>query len=239
MQLLLPMDGDPLTLEAVHTRLLARFGRPGPWQALDPVSQFVMGMIGGRTRESESRAAFEALRRQFADWEAVRDAPGPAIHATIAPVNFAEIKAPRLQEALHAITSLRRRIDLDFLGDLAVDTALAWLERIPGVGRKVSAATLNFSTLRMRALVVDTHHLRVVRRLGLTRPHAQYEEAYRRLMPRLPPGWGADELDDHHQLFKRLGQTICRADGSRCRMCPLWDICPSFQGDGSASESSR
>ena len=100
-------------------------------------------------------------------------------------------------------------------------------ERLPGAGRKVSAATLNFSTLRMRALVVDTHHLRVVRNLGLTRPHATYEEAYRRLMPRLPAQWGAAELDDHHQLMKALGQTICRPESPRCGACPLQDLCPT------------
>ena len=185
-----------------------------------------MGMIGGRTREAESRAAFEALRDRFGDWEVVRDAPPRAVYATIAPVNFAEVKALRLQSALHAITTLRGRIELDFLGELPVDTALAWLERLPGVGRKVSAATLNFSTLRMRALVVDTHHLRVVRNLGLTRPHANYEEAYRRLMPRLPAQWGAAELDDHHQLMKALGQTVCRSEAPSCDACPLRDLCP-------------
>lgn len=234
MQLLLPIEDDPLTLEAIHTRLLARIGRPRPCYLLDPVSQFVMGMIGGRTREAESLAAFEALRSIFGEWEAVRDAPPRAIHAAIAPVNFSEIKAPRLQAALRAITAHRRRLELDFLAELTVDTALAWLERLPGVGRKVSAATLNFSTLRMRALVVDTHHLRVVRKLGLTRPHASHEEAYRRLMPRLPPDWDAGVLDDHHQLLKRLGQTICRSDRSQCRDCPLNDLCPSRHDDGAA-----
>lgn len=227
MQLLLRLDDGPITLQTVHTRLLARFGKPGPWLHLDPVSQFAMGMIGGRTREQESRAAFEALSRRFRDWEAVRDAPCDVLRAAIAPVNFAERKAPRMQAALRAITMLRRRIELDFLRDLPVDAALAWLEQLPGVGRKVSAATLNFSTLRMRSLVVDTHHLRIVRRLGLIRPHATYEEAYRRLMPRLPEHWTASELDDHHQLLKRLGQTVCRHEAPRCDCCPLRDLCPS------------
>jgi endonuclease-3 len=58
-------------------------------------------------------------------------------------------------------------------------------------------------------------------------------------MPRLPPGWDPGDLDDHHQLLKRLGQTICRADGSRCRICPLKDLCPSDQAHGIAFESSR
>lgn len=236
MQLLLPIDDGPLTLKAVHVRLAARFGRPGPWRHLEPVDQLVMGLVGGRTRGEESLAAFSALRKRFRTWEAVRDAPGSAVTTAIAPVNFAERKSPLLQGALRAITAMRRRIELDFLERMPVEPALAWLERLPGVGRKVSAATLNFSTLRMRALVVDTHHLRVARKLGLVRPRATQAEAYRRLMPRLPISWGAARLDDHHQLMKRLGQTICRADGSRCFECPLSDLCPSARGDPPASK---
>ncbi len=229
MQLLLPIDDTALILSEVHRRLLARFGRPGPWRRLGPVEQLAMGMIGGRTRGEECLAAFGTLRGRFESWEAVRDAPAMAVRSAIAPVNFAERKAPMLQAALRAVAARRGRIELDFLGRMSVGSALGWLERLPGVGRKVSAATLNFSTLRMRALVVDTHHLRIARKLGLTRVRATYEEAYRRLMPRLPPDWGADELDDHHQLMKCLGQTICRADGSRCRDCPLRDICPAAE----------
>ncbi len=239
MQLLLPIEDGQLTLAAVHARLAARFGRPGPWRHLGPVDQLVMGLVGGRTRGEESLAAFAALRRRFRTWEAVRDAPGPAVRSAIAPVNFAERKSPLLQDALRAITARRRRIELDFLVRMPVEPAMDWLERLPGVGRKVSAATLNFSTLRMRALVVDTHHLRVARKLGLVRARATQEEAYRRLMPRLPTGWGAAKLDDHHQLMKRLGQTICRSDASRCRDCPLHDLCPSAEGVRPALESSQ
>jgi endonuclease III len=44
--------------------------------------------------------------------------------------------------------------------------AMQWLRGLPGVGSKVAATVLNLSTLRMRALPVDTHLLRVGERLG-------------------------------------------------------------------------
>jgi adenine-specific DNA glycosylase len=108
-----------------------------------------------------------------------------------------------------------------------VDQALIWLERLPGVGRKVAAATLNFSTLRRAALVIDTHHLRVLRRLGLIDRRAGTVEAYDRLVPLLPGGWTAADLDEHHQLMKALGQTNCRHAFPICRRCPLRDLCPT------------
>lgn len=227
MQGLLPFEDTIATPAVLHGRLIERYGAPGPWLHLDPVSQLVMGLIGGRTRSGVSLAGFEALRRRFASWEAVRDALPRDIQVCIAPVTFAEAKAPRLKAALQQVTALRGRLELDFLADWPVEPALAWLEGLPGVGRKVSAATLNFSSLRRKALVIDTHHLRVLKRLGLIRPRADAEEAYRRIVPRLPPTWTAKDFDDHHQLFKTLGQRRCHHAAPACRGCPLRDLCPT------------
>ena len=226
MQGLLPFEDTIATPAVLHGRLIARYGVPGPWHHLDPVSQLVMGLIGGRTHSDVSLACFEALRQRFASWEDVRDAPPRDIQACIARVTFAEAKAPRLKAALQRVTALRGRLELDFLADWPVEPALVWLERLPGVGRKVSAATLNFSSLRHKALVLDSHHLRVLKRLGLIRPRADAEEAYRRIVPRLPPDWTAKDFDDHHQLFKTLGQRRCHHAAPACPGCPLRALCP-------------
>lgn len=226
MQGLLPFEDTIATPAELHGKLMERFGAPGPWYHLDPVSQLVMGLIGGRTRSGVSLVGFEALRFHLRSWEAVRDAPVRDVWACIAPVTFAEVKAPRLKAALQQVTALRGRLELDFLADWPVEPALAWLECLPGVGRKVSAATLNFSTLRRKALVIDTHHLRVLKRLGLIRPRANIDEAYRRIVPRLPPEWTAEDFDDHHQLFKTLGQRSCHHAAPACTSCPLRACCP-------------
>lgn len=227
MQLLLPLTRENALIAEIQRRLLACLGRPGPFRPLDPVSQLVMGIIGGRTLGADSLRAFKGLLVGFPSWEALRDGPGPAVEAAIRPVTYGEAKARHLQRALRLVTALRGRLDLDFLGDWPVEPALAWLERLPGVGRKVSAATLNFSTLRRPALVIDTHHLRVVARLRLVGPHATIATAYDHIVPRLPRSWDAADLDDHHQLLKRLGQRHCHAQAPSCGACPLRDLCPS------------
>ena len=226
MQLLLPLSSETALIAEIHGRLQARFGRPGPFRPLDPVSQLVMGIIGGRTLGADSLRAFEALRARFASWEALRDGPAAAVEVAIQPVTYGDAKAPRLQLALCQVTEARGRLELDFLGDWPVEAALVWLERLPGVGRKVSAATLNFSTLRRPALVIDTHHLRVLARLRLVGPNATIGMAYDHIVPRLPMSWEAVDLDDHHQLLKKLGQTYCHAGTPSCGGCPLRDLCP-------------
>jgi len=231
MQLLLALDDRTGTLAEIHRRLQRRFGPQGPFHLLDPVSQLVMGLVGGRTHAKISRSAFEALLRRFGGWEAVRDAPVGEIETIIAAVTYADAKARRLKAALEAITRAHGRLTLDNLERLTVAAAIDWLERLPGVGRKVAAATLNFSSLRKPALVVDTHHLRVLRSLALVGPKADFRHAYDAMMALLPSDWSATDLDEHHQLMKRLGQTFCRPAVPCCRHCPLRDLCPTATAD--------
>ena len=236
MQLVLKLDDRARTLEDIHRRLQRYVGPCGPFVRLDPVSQLVMGLIGGRTRGEVSKAAFEALLTRFGRWESVRDAPVAEVEEVIGSVTFADVKAPRLKATLAAITRCHGRLSLDSLENRTVDEALAWLERLPGVGRKVAAATLNFSTLRKAALVIDTHHLRVLRRLGLVSRRSDVRRAYESIMPLLPPEWSSDDLDEHHQLMKTLGQTICRHGGPICFRCSLQEYCPTATSQSLGSE---
>lgn len=172
-------------------------------------------------------AAFEALLMRFGCWEAVRDAPVAKIFETIVMVTFAEVKAPRIKAALNIVTSVRGRLTLDGLDRLTVGEALVWLERLPGVGRKVAASTLNLSTLRKVALVIDTHHLRILKRLEFVGRRSDVRRAYDQVMPLLPLDWSADDFADHHQFMKILGQKICRHGTAICTQCPLNDLCPT------------
>ena len=232
MQLALPIDDRHRILAALDRGLRAHFGPPEPFWPLDPVSQLVLGVIGGRTYGAVSQQALLALAERFCAWDWVRDAPVAEIRKAIQVVTFPDAKAGHLKAALQAITAARGGLTLDFLGALAVDEALAWLERLPGVGRKTAAATLNFSTLLRRALVIDTHHLRVLQRWGLVGPRADARKAYGRVVPYLPVRWTADDFSDHHRLVKVLGQRICRHARPLCGHCPVRGLCPSATGRG-------
>jgi endonuclease-3 len=83
---------------------------------------------------------------------------------------------------------------------------------------------VNFSTLRRRALCLDSHHLRVVQRLGLT-PRADAHTTEERLMRIVPESWSAEKMDEDHQLVKKLGQTICTFAEPKCGVCPLLKVC--------------
>ena len=227
MQRTLGIDDQPDLLAEIHRRLARHFGPPGSFWLLDPASQLVMAMIGGKTHSEISRAAFETLLKRYGCWEAVRDAPVAAIRATIGTVSFPERKAPQIKAALTAITQAHGRLTLDPLEPMAADQALAWLERLPGVGRKVAAATLNFSTLRKPVLVIDSHQLRILKRLRLVGQRTNIARAHDIIAPATPSCWTAADLDDHHQLMKALGRSICREPSPICHRCPIKDLCPT------------
>ncbi|MEX0351028.1 MAG: endonuclease III [Paracoccaceae bacterium] len=225
MQLSLLPDDRRHRVLLVDTRLRRYFGTPEQHLLLDPVSQLVMAMIGGVTHEEVSLAAYGRLRKRFRRWEGLRDAPVAEIRDLIRAVNYPEKKAPRLKAALQFVTASEGTLSLDFLNEKPADAAIAWLEQIDGIGRKTSAAVLNFSTLRKPVLVIDTHHQRVAKRLGLVSRKADLAKAYDMLMPLLPSEWGADEMDDHHQLIMLHGQRLCRPSSPSCGTCPLRDMC--------------
>ncbi|CAA2155720.1 Ultraviolet N-glycosylase/AP lyase [Methylobacterium brachiatum] len=226
-----PSPADPAVADkalAIHARLCPVHGCPIPYfHSLDPVSELVSSLLSHRTRNAESGRAFKALRARFPDWESVIDAEVPEIQAAIAGVTWPELKAPRIREVLIAVRERCGSLDLAFLGDLDVAAARAWLEAIPGIGPKTSAAVLSFSTLRMPALPVDSHHHRVAQRLGLIGPRVDVGPSHAILRAQLPADWSAQALYDNHEILMLHGQQVCHHRRPACGRCVLVDLCPS------------
>jgi endonuclease-3 len=157
----------------IHERLCAVYECPIPYfHALDPLSELISSLLSHRTRNADSGRAYRQLRARFPEWTQVRDASREGVEAEIAPCTWPEQKAPRIQGALRRISDhCGGEPSLDFLDSLSVPAARAWLQTLPGVGPKTSAAVLSFSSLRRAALPVDSHHHRVAVRLGLVPPN--------------------------------------------------------------------
>ncbi|PHN06541.1 endonuclease III domain-containing protein [Flavilitoribacter nigricans] len=194
----------------------------------DPVSQMVSALLSHRTKNAVSRDAYHALVGRYPEWENVITAPTEEVQATIQMVTFPEVKAPRIQQALLYLQE-NCELSLDFLADMSVPEARAWLEKIPGIGAKTSAAILNFSRLHMPALVVDTHHLRVAQRIGIIPPKCSLDKGARLLASYLPDDWTGQQVYDDHQGFMRHGQRVCHWQQPNCSVCIVRDQCDYFQ----------
>lgn len=153
-------------------------------------------------------------------------APTDSVLQLIRPVTFAERKAVQIGDALQRVSNLRGALTLEFLRERSVDDARAWLEDLPGVGPKVSAAVVNFSTLHMPALVVDSHYLRIARRLEFIAARTCDNEASRSLSRLVPKEMTADDLQQHYFVMKQHGRAVCRYHSTSCHVCPLSTMCP-------------
>ena len=208
----------------VRDRLCEVFDRLRDAVGLPPMNQFVKSFIRSRPLDPVSLVASSDLVHRYPHWIDLAKAPPATIDRPIFDATFANSKAKELGPALRLIAVERPDFSLEFLRDWRVTDVLAWLQRIPGVGRKIAAATLNFSALDMLAFVVDTHVLRVPMRYGFVGPKVAASTAHDAVML-ATAGWSGADLAELPSLLKLLRQTAYGARERHCSRCPLQARC--------------
>jgi endonuclease-3 len=193
----------------------------------DAVSELVLTILSQNTSDANSGRAFIRLLERFPTWDAVIDAPQRELVAAIQPGGLAPTKAPRIQAALRDVRERAGGFDLEFLRDVPLEEARAWLRSLHGVGPKTVACVLLFA-LGRPAMPVDTHVFRVAGRLGLI-PERAGKAA-------MTPEKAHDLLEEmvteedfyafHIGLIKH-GRRTCLAQRPRCPECVVRDLCPS------------
>jgi endonuclease-3 len=204
----------------IHEKLLEAFGEPVWRNPLPAIDELVSTILSQNTNDINRDRAFNALRAKFPTWEDVRDAKTGDVIDAIRSSGLANQKGPRIQQALRSITEERGSLDLDFLADLPVEEARAWLTKFNGVGPKTAAIILCFS-LNKPAFPVDTHIYRVTGRIGLRPEKMTVEQAHPHLESLFPP----ETYYAAHLNIIRLGREICQARKPNCPICPIRKLC--------------
>ena len=208
---------------ALHL-LLGEYGSC-QWQPRNsPLAVLVQTILSQNTSDVNSRRAFNSLLASFDSWESVAAADVNDISTAIKMGGLGDIKAKRIKAALGEIKRKQGKLELDFLNQLPLAKARDWLKQLPGVGSKTASCVLLFS-LGRPALPVDTHVLRVAKRLGLIEPKTSAEQAHRLLESLVP----ADSVYQFHLLMIEHGRRVCQAQRPRCSQCVLRGICPSYK----------
>ncbi|MEL6606392.1 MAG: Fe-S cluster assembly protein HesB [Cyanobacteria bacterium J06614_10] len=227
-----PTETDGLSQKAIsiHQQLCKEYDCPiAYFHNLDPLSELISALLSHRTKNKDSGKAFKQLRQALPTWEAVRDVETQQVEQAIAPCTWPEQKAPRIQQVLRQITAEKGNLSLDFLANCPVEEARQWLETLKGVGPKTSAAVLSFSTLRKRALPVDSHHHRVAVRTGLINAKVAVGPSHAILEALLPSDWSAQQVYDNHEVMMLHGQRCCYYRKPECDRCVILHLCPHGQ----------
>lgn len=211
-------------VRALHRRLVEEYGEAEK-QRLDPLDELMVTILSQNTNDVNRDRAYDALRQRFNDWDAVRAAPRSAVEEVIQPAGLWKQKARTIQETLEAIRDEVGELDISHVAGMENEDAIAYLTGFRGVGVKTAACVLCFS-LGREYMPVDTHVLRVSRRLGLIPEEAKAEQAHERLNAdkAVPPEL---RFSFHIQLI-RHGRAVCKAGRPACDACVVEDLCPKI-----------
>ena len=216
-------------LARIYELLIATYGEPKNEPDYDPLGGLVGTILSQHTSDINSERAYQQLVVTFPTWEQVRDAPTNEVAEAIRSGGLANIKAPRIQDALLTLTQEQQRQGgtkslSEFLSDeLAKRTseeAWRYLRSIPGVGPKTAACVLMFN-LDRPVMPVDTHVHRVSKRLGLIGPKVNADQAHEIFARYTPAGW----VYPLHVNLIRHGRQICHAQRPECTRCSLYEQC--------------
>ena len=190
----------------------------------DPLYELIVTILSQNTSDLNSRRAFNSLLSKFGTWQAVAEGSVDEIAEAIKLGGLAQVKAPRIKHILQHIQEQRGSLELKFLKKMPVVEAKAWLRSLPGVGPKTAACVLLFS-LGKPVLPVDTHILRVAKRLGLIDSRVSAEKAHEILGNMVPPRY----VYQFHIHMIEHGRRVCKAQRPRCRECALLRVCRTGQ----------
>lgn len=151
----------------------------------------------------------------FKKYKTVRDfakAPIEKIDDMVKRVNFHINKSKNIKTACQIIME-------SFNGE--VPDNMEDLDSLPGVARKTANVVLGNAFKKAEGIVVDTHVMRLSRKLGLTdkTDPVKIEKDLMEIVPK--ENW----IDFAHLLIN-FGREYCPARPHHCDNCPLGDLCP-------------
>jgi endonuclease-3 len=107
--------------------------------------------------------------------------------------------------------------------DSQVPESMSDLIKLPGVGRKTANVVLSCA-FRHGTIPIDTHMIRVTRRIGISKasnPNKLEED----LLKKIPQKW----LKDAHHWIVLHGRYVCKARSPLCSQCRISSYCNYFK----------
>ena len=168
-------------------------------------------MLSAQTTDASVNAVTAHLFSNYPSLEALANARLEDIEEEIHSIGLFKNKAKN-------IIGIAQTLINKFDGKIPSDKEL--LQELPGIGNK-SAGVVRAEIFKIPDLPVDTHVLRISKRLGLVNKDAdpyETEQALKKLISE--DRW----IKTHHQLI-HFGRYICMARCPNCENCKLANIC--------------
>ena len=168
--------------ELISEALEDLFGVPTREGAGDVLECLILTILSQNTTDVSRDKGYVVLKDRFPTWEDVLHADAKAIEAAIRIVGLGKQKSLTIKNFLTWLKAERSHLSLEFIHDMETEEALEFLCQHKGIGIKTASVTLSFACGR-EVFPVDTHILRISKRLGLIPPNCSAEKAHQ-LLPR-------------------------------------------------------
>lgn len=179
-----------------------------------PLQLLVATILSAQSTDKRVNAVTPALFKRYPDAHAFAEADAEELQDAIRSTGFFRQKTKHIQGCCRAL--------VERFGGEVPDT-MENLTSLPGVGRKTASVVLA-GAFQQPAIAVDTHCMRVSRRLGLSdsdKPDA-IELDLRDLYPE-------ERWADISWLFIWHGRYTCKSRKPNCEACAVPDLCPWYR----------
>lgn len=171
-------------------------------------------MLSVQTTDNAVNAVTPILFSKYDSLEKLANANIKDIEDIIHPIGLYKNKAKNL-------LATAKIIHENFFDVVPSDKDI--LQTLPGVGNK-TAGVIRAEIFKIPDLPVDTHILRISKRLKLAKPEDDPNKTEIKLKKSFDePHW----IKIHHQLI-HFGRDICKAKSPECARCKLTGICKDF-----------
>ncbi len=168
-------------------------------------------MLSAQTTDKSVNAVTKVLFDKYQSLDELNNAPIEDIEEIIKQIGLYKNKAKNLKGIVK---------DLVDRFNSVVPSDKEQLMTLPGVGNK-TAGVIRAEIFRIPDLPVDTHILRISKRLNLAKKDDEPIDVERKLKKIIPEErW----IKSHHQLI-HFGRYYCMARSPKCKNCKISDMC--------------
>ncbi len=200
------------------------FGTPKWSGAEDVLACLIETILSQNTTDVSRDKGYARLKEQFPTWEDVMQADVKAVEESIKIVGLGNQKATTIKNFLSWLKAEYGELSLEFVHDMKTEDALELLCQHKGIGIKTASVTLAFACGR-EVFPVDTHILRISKRLALIPQNCSADKAHAELPKIIPKG----KSYPFHMNLIYFGRRICNARKPLCEECPFTQHCLYFE----------
>lgn len=172
-------------------------------------------MLSAQTTDAKVNKITEILFDKYPNLEALKNASFDDVEFILRPLGLSKAKA---KNTIGIATML-----IDNYGSV-VPSDKDELQKLPGIGNK-SAGVIRAEVFKIPDLPVDTHILRVSKRLGISKADDEPIDVEHKLKKLIPMDrW----IKSHHQII-HFGRYHCLARSPKCENCKMSGFCRDFK----------